>query len=517
MNSKNENTNKVYSKEQVKEIIKIKQMTNNKFTDEQIYKKMIQYKKDYKSIFFWALKEDKWIEPKSKTKLEKEGDKEQKKGKNVNIIKKNRKENYCENDNQVFLTNLELCIKNIDYNATENELKSFLSQYGKVIFCKILRDENHKSKGIGFVTLSNYNSMKIMSIISGRFKEGIYFKERKLKIELARNDGMNKKPLILYYVLNKSSSCCVFESINNKDIIYLIYNVNYFSSSSIKALNIVDDEKILEIKNAHDSKIINLMHYADKVNKKDLLVSIDALNRIKVWDVSTWECLCYFSENGKYGNRNVMFTGRAFLFFSLINDNNNYYFMWKRLFYNPIIEVSDIEGNVVKEITDIEINENGHIAGFLYYDNKLNKNYIVSGHIGFLQSIDFTENKIYHAYYDNGYKEKFVILNVEENNGISKLMAFSDEGVLKIWNFHTGSLLNNIKLYDNSLVLKAFLKDDNNLFLLQHNVLKSVNLNNGRMEFLLKNIVPKNMNLVVMKKINHPKLGECFICQIQRK
>ena len=80
-------------------------------------------------------------------------------------------------------TNIELCIKNINYNTTENELKSFFSKYGKVIFCKILRDDNQGNKGIGFVKFSDYNLMKIMSIISGRFKEEIYFKGRKLKIE----------------------------------------------------------------------------------------------------------------------------------------------------------------------------------------------------------------------------------------------------------------------------------------------------------------------------------------------
>ena len=36
---------------------------------------------------------------------------------------------------------------------------------------------------------------------------------------------------------------------------------------------------------------------------------------------------------------------------------------------------------------------------------------------------------------------------------------------------NTGSFINNIKLYHNSFVLKNFLKDDNNLFLLQDNVL----------------------------------------------
>ena len=403
-------------------------------------------------------------------------------------------------------TNIELCIKNINYNATENELKSFFSKYGKVIFCKILRDDNQGNKGIGFVKFSDYNLMKIMSIISGRFKEDIYFKGRKLKIELAGNNGMNKKPLILYYVLIESSSC-IFESINNKDIIYFIYYVN----NCIKVMNIVDDEIILEIENAHNEEIYNLLHYTDKINKKDLLVSFDVSNAIKLWDVNTFECLCDF-KNHKYDNRMEMFIG-TYIFFSFMNDNNNYYFMFEHLSSNPTIEVSDLKGNHINRINY----EENNIIWSLYYDNKLNNNYIVSGHFGCLQSINYTENKHYHIYYGDSKKEKFIVVNVKENNGISKLIAFSDKGLMKIWNFHTGSLINNIKLYDNSLVLKNYLKDDNNLFLLQDNVLKSINVNDGKIEYILKNIVPKNMDLGIMEKINHPKLGECFICQIKRK
>ena len=214
-----------------------------------------------------------------------------------------------------------------------------------MIFCKIFRDENFKSKGIGFVKFRYYNLMKIMSIVSGRFKKDIYFKGRKLKIELAKNNEMNKKPLLLYYVLPNSTSCCIFQSMNNNDIIYFIYSLSH----SIKVINIVDDEIILEIKNAHKNEIKEIKHYSDEVNKKDMLISIDRFNSIKLWDTYNWECFCDFDSV----NYNNYF---KFKFSFFLNDNNNYYFLWNYIETNPIIEVSDIKGNLVKKITDIERN-----------------------------------------------------------------------------------------------------------------------------------------------------------------
>ena len=484
MDIKKEKTKKAYSKNEVKAILEIKYMTNNLFTDEEIYEKILQYKGDNNSIIK-SLKEGHKPKKIHSLKTFLEGGLKGKEISNNSFI----------NENKIINTSIELYIKNINYNATENELKDFFSKYGKVIFCKIFRDKNYKSKGIGFVKFSDYNLMKIMSIVSGRYKKDIYFKGRKLKIELSKN---NKKPLMLYYVLPRRSPCCIFQSMNNKNIIYFIYSF----SCSIKVINIVDDEKILEIKNAHKNEIERIEHYYNKDNKKDILISIDQFNNIKLWDSSNWECFC------DYKNVNNM------NFFHLTNDNNNYYFLWIYFKKNPILEVSDIKGNLVKKITDIERNEDGKYQFLFHYNN--NNKYIISSHFGFIQSIDYAENKIYQVYYNNGYKEKYLDIKIMEEDSVTKLISVSNEGLMKIWNFHTGSIINNIKLYDNSLIQDFFLKDDNTIYILQDNVIKNININNGRMEYILKNITPKNMKLKEMEKINHPQLGECFICQIER-
>ena len=114
------------------------------------------------------------------------------------------------------------------------------------------------------------------------------------------------------------------------------------------------------------------MHYTDKVIKKDLLISLNVSNKIKLLEVNNLECLCDF-KNNKYNNKMGIYIVGYLIFFSFMNDNNNnnYYFMGKRHETNPnTFEVSDIKGNYINEIT----NKDNDITCSLYYDYKLNKN-----------------------------------------------------------------------------------------------------------------------------------------------
>ena len=56
----------------------------------------------------------------------------------------------------------------------------------------------------------------------------------------------------------------------------------------------MDYEIILEIKNSHDFRIEDLVHYSNKANKKDLFISFDVSNRKKIIDVNTWVWLYDF-------------------------------------------------------------------------------------------------------------------------------------------------------------------------------------------------------------------------------
>ena len=79
----------------------------------------------------------------------------------------------------------------------------------------------------------------------------------------------------------------IFKSINN--IFYLIYGNK---NNSIICLNLINEQIIKEIKNAHNETITNFRHYLDKINSRDLLLSISINDdNIKIWNINNWECL----------------------------------------------------------------------------------------------------------------------------------------------------------------------------------------------------------------------------------
>ena len=64
---------------------------------------------------------------------------------------------------------------------------------------------------------------------------------------------------------------CIFESIDK--IIYLIYPNN---NKSIISFNLINIQKINEIKKAHNFDITNIRYYLDKKNKRNIIISISS-------------------------------------------------------------------------------------------------------------------------------------------------------------------------------------------------------------------------------------------------
>lgn len=359
---------KLYSKEEVKKIIYFKNKTNNIFSDEEIYKYIIKYKSDD-----LVLNELNYL-----LKLKSKGEEynwqtADKKGK-ISKKEKNNYSFYKKRDNNF----RELFLKGIKYSANEYDLKKVFSRYGKVVFCKILREKGtNKSRGIGFVKFSSHQSL--LNALDD--SDNIYCKGRKIEIEIKidfyKNNKNRKLRFVLFYDIN---SFCVFESIHNN----IIYNEN--NTNSIKAINFIDNKEIIEIKNAHNNTIDNFFHYQDKINKRNLIFSQSSDNNgtnIKLWDINNWECL----YDCNYENWDLI---------NLIVDNNQFYC----LLLSDVIDepyktykIYDLQGNLVKTLKDIHIDEQMFFS-LSMIDVKFNKNYIVTGHRGYIQSIDFRENKI---------------------------------------------------------------------------------------------------------------------------
>ncbi len=289
-----------------------------------------------------------------------------------------------------------------------------------------------------------------------------------------------------------------FNSIN--DIYILIYPTE---DKSIIAFDLIDNKKIIEIKDAHEYYICSFRHYLDKKNKRDLVVSISAWdNNMKLWNINNWECLYNFKKVYSRGELN----SGCFL-----KHNNNIYIITCNDNYpdkSYPIKVFNIYGKTIKIL-----NDSNERTFFLqsYYDKKTSKKYIIAGNQNYIKSYDYNSNKVYHKYYDNKFEfhSSIIISKVEE---VIQLFECSGS-TLKVWNFHTAELLKTIKLetIDPNCTLRVFcvcLWNNDHIFVsCNDKSIKLVNLKNGQTEKIL---IGHNSMVLTIKKLFIPKYGECL-------
>ena len=291
----------------------------------------------------------------------------------------------------------------------------------------------------------------------------------------------------------------VFKSIN---IIYIIYsNLDI----SIISYNLIKNEKINEIKNAHQKNITNFRYYLDKIKKRELILSISSLdNNIKLWHIKNWECLFNIKDINKYG----------YLYSAcILNDKNNIYIITSNYYiFNPDpIKVYDI--NLYLDLNKIkEINDSYESTKFIttYYDIKKNKNYIITGNKGYLKSYDFNLNKVYHKYnYGLGWNTGLINIFKEEDDDIIRLLESDGKGIIRIWNFHTEELLKEIIIKEIRHTYGFCFWDKKYLFLgCEDNDIKLIDLRNGKNIYKL---IGHEDDVICIKKIKHPDYGECLI------
>ena len=304
---------------------------------------------------------------------------------------------------------------------------------------------------------------------------------------------LTKDSYSTYHLYN---SFTTFKSIN--DIFYLIY------ANKVKSMiiyNLEDKKKINEIKRAHDNYISNFRHYLDNINKRDLVMSISAIdNNIKIWNINNLECLVNI--------RNINQDG--FLYSScILNDNNKAYIVTsnQNIFNLESIKIFDFNGNKIKEIND---SNDSVFCIDSFYDIKYSKSYIVTGNNGYIKSYDFNENKLYHKYMEgnNNDHKNIIIYN---RNDIIKLIEGGFDGYVRIWNFHSPLLINKIKSTDNSPIISLCLWDKNFLFIGSEDAkIKLVDLNRRK---IIKTLLGHNKLIINIQIINLPKYGKSIISQ----
>ena len=296
----------------------------------------------------------------------------------------------------------------------------------------------------------------------------------------------------------RDNTFTVFKSIN--DIFYLIFSNK---NKSIISYDLINNKKAIEIKKAHKNYITSFRHINDLINKRDLIISISCNdNDIKLWNVNNFECILDI--------KHIYIEDLTACF---LNYSNQIYIITGNRHYSStrpdLIRIYDLKGKKIKEIK----NSNDNIS-FIdsYYDNKLLNTYIITGNTKNCKSFDYKENKVYNIYTDpkdDYISSSSIIINNKEE--IVKLIAACYCGYIKIWDFHSGKLLNVIYIINEYNYLGSICLYDNNYLLVSCiNDIKIVDLEKRK---IIGNIKGHNDKVVTIKKINHPYYKECLISQ----
>ena len=293
---------------------------------------------------------------------------------------------------------------------------------------------------------------------------------------------------------------CAFKSIN--DLMLLVYS----NMNSLILYNLNSNQIINYIKRAHKEEITNFRHYLDAINKRDLIISISFEdNTIKLWNIVNFHCLLTLNNINKKGHIHSA---------CFLNYKKQIYILTSNfiIFGNPeFIKVYDLVGNKIKEIKDSNCQT---IFIDTYYDSELSKNFIITGNLEEnIKAFDFENNdKIY-----NEYKCYFTYscqsIIIDNNKGtinlIGSLNKVLADGFIGIWNYHTKEL---IKLISMSVeVCGICLWNSDNLFVgCRDGIIKLIDIKNA---IIVKDFKAHKEDISTIKKINHPKYGDCLISQ----
>jgi WD40 repeat protein len=265
---------------------------------------------------------------------------------------------------------------------------------------------------------------------------------------------------------------------------------------------LINNNNLLEIKKAHSSDITNFRHYLDNIYKRDLIMSISGPDcNIKIWNVNNFELLLNIEEIYMDG----LISSACFINYF----NQNYILTSNSSEVTNIPEsiyVFDFNGHKIKEIND---SKDPTYFIDIYYHINFDKNYIITGNKCYIKVYDYKNNEIMLKYCDNSNNYHNSII-IDDKSLIIKIIESCEDGNIRIWNFYSGELLNKIKI-SNKRLYEICLWDNKYIFVgCEDNTIKLVELNNN---LIINNLKGHNNIVLTVKKIIHPKYGECLLSQ----
>ena len=222
--------------------------------------------------------------------------------------------------------------------------------------------------------------------------------------------------------------------------------------------------------------------------------------KVHLWNINTSKCLIGFKVNeNKYFNCFGKTEVRNGCFAKIKGDDIYIIFC----VYKSVI-IFDLNGNFISNIKyfDKELLD----LIYYYYDENSSENYIIVSNDKYVVSFNLRKNKRYGLYINSAKTTNIII---HHNIFNTKLIAGGREEI-RIWNFHTGQLLNSIGFPIKGCVpgYIGFWNED--YLLLGHFTIYIIDIYKKiavRESYMLENFSSN------VKKIVLPKYGECLISQ----
>lgn len=226
-------------------------------------------------------------------------------------IAKNKREKLLIKINNNINTQIALIYNKHNKNCLLNEINDL-----KNVIDSLKKENNQLNNEIKKIKADNNNEIKDIKFLSD-----------------ISNDS--------YAYNDLDNTFSTFKSIDN--IYYLIYADR---EKSIISYDLIKHQKISKIYSNHSEYITNFVHFLDKINNRDLVMSISSKNNnIKIWNIKNWECILNMCDVYKKG----------WLFSAcFISENNNNYIITSNCNgrISNSIKVYDFKGKEIKEIKD---------------------------------------------------------------------------------------------------------------------------------------------------------------------
>jgi len=344
---------------------------------------------------------------------------------------------------------------------------------------------------IGILNKNNKNNKKEKDNSFTVKKEKIEI-SHKNNYDLLSSSDNNNVIFDSYCPTDIDYSFAVFISTKNKNA-YIIYaDIHKY----IYCHNLMKNKKERIIKNAHVEPISSIRYYNNY--KSEYIMSISYKNRqVKIWNFNNWDEIINIKEVYPEG---YIYSA------CFMKENNKIYFVtsnWIDTNSADLIRIYDLHGKRVNVINGS--NENVLLMD-IYFERKKYTNYIIISNRGYIKSYNYNKKELYFKYHDTGNYNKINSFIIYNDNDILKIIESSDNGTIRLWDFHSGILNNKFTLENIWFGGICLFNNDYILIGCGDKTLKLVSIKKG---MVIKTFTGHEGKVCCIKKLNIDQLGEC--------